>query len=120
MSRLPAAPPVDPDTRSAATLLHATSYLCLRAGRNRRALAFLLVAHRIAPADPAILRALAVAFLANDSPRQALGALDQLAPTERTQSPALQLLRARALRLAGHDGEARAAFATYLSLRKTP
>lgn len=116
------APPTPPDAeaRSAATVLHATGYLCLRAGQSRRALAFLLVAHRIAPAEPAILRALAAAFLAVGSPRQALTALDQLAAIDRTPSPALQLLRARAYRLAGQDGEARAAFAAYLSLRKTP
>ncbi|MFB0874361.1 MULTISPECIES: hypothetical protein [unclassified Sphingobium] len=107
-----------PDTRSAVTLLHATGYLCLRAGNRKRALALLLIAQRVAPDDPALLRALAGAFIANDAPRQAIGAIERLARIEGRTPDGVGVLLAHALWSAGDVVAARTMFRQYLASRK--
>lgn len=107
----------DPDG-DAAQLLHTLGYLNMRSGQPRRALAFLLLAHRIHPHDAGILLTLAAGFIANEAGERALGVVDRLQELEGGASIAGTLLRARALWLTGSREEARRCFRAYVDMRK--
>jgi type III secretion protein Y len=108
----------EPDAASA-ELLHSLGYLYMRTGQPSRALVFLLIANRLEPDHPGILRTLAAVFIENDAPERALGAVDRLAAIETGPSATTLLLRARALWVLGEQGEARHCFRDYITLRRT-
>ncbi|WP_225768948.1 hypothetical protein [Inquilinus sp. Marseille-Q2685] len=94
--------------------LHRLVYDYLQHGQNRRAPALaVLLAPRDGEADPAALRALAVALLAAGRPAHAIEILDRL---DRAEPPAAarHLLRSRALHQLGEIEAARRAFRDYL------
>ncbi len=97
--------------------LHQLVFDYLRHGQNRRALALaMLLASRETDdgaADPAALRALAVALLAVGRPGQAVEVLDRLDQAE-PPAAARHLLRSRALHQLGEIEAARRAFRDYL------
>ena len=105
---------------AAAELLHSLGYLYMRNGQESRALIFLLIAYRIEPDHPGVLRTLAAAFVANGAGERALVAIDRLAVLEGGMAPAAMLLRARALFVAGRPVEARGCFRDYVELRRLP
>jgi type III secretion protein Y len=101
----------------AAQLLHAMGYLHMRGGQDRKALAFLLLAHRLRPDDASLLRTLAACFVENEAGERALAAVDKLAEIENGASAGSTLLRARALWALGRTDEARRCFGTYVEMR---
>lgn len=103
--------------RHAADLLHSLGYLYCQHGRERRGLALLLIAARMSPDDPGVLRTLAIAFVATGAGARALAAIERIADLEGGVSPTLALLRSRALWESGHRIEARQAFRDYLNER---
>jgi len=98
-----------------AELLHALGYIYMRSGQKGRGLVFLLIANRIDPDDPGILRTLAAALIENGAGERALGALERLAAID--SDPSAQLLRARAFWVLGEKTEAHRCFRDYLELR---
>lgn len=102
-----------------AELLHSLGYLYMRSGQDSRALVFLLIACRIEPDHPGILRTLAAAFIANGAGERALAAIDRLADIEGGLVPAVMLLRARALWVADKPVEARRCFRDYVNMRRS-
>lgn len=101
-----------------AELLHALGYIYMHSGQKGRGLVFLLIANRINPDDPDILRTLAAALIENGAGERALGALERLAATD--SDPSTQLLRARAFWLLGDKTQAYRCFRDYLELRSAP
>jgi Flp pilus assembly protein TadD len=101
-------------TQAQRDTLHRLVFDYLRHGQNRRALALaMLLASRDDEADPAALRALAVALLAVGRPAQAIEVLDRL-DREEPPAAARHLLRSRALHQLGEIEAARRAFRDYL------
>ena len=106
--------------RDASELLHALGYLYSNHGQTQRGLVLLLIAARIAPNDPAILRTLAHALTADGYGERALAVLDRLAALEHEHPSTLQLLRSRALWASGDKVEARRCFRQYVETRDRP
>lgn len=102
------------DTDSA-ELMHALGYIYMRSGQKARGLVFLLIANRIKPLDPDILRSLAAALIENGSGARALGALDKLVAFD--DDPSSLLLRARAFWVINDKPQAYRCFRDYLQLR---
>lgn len=102
------------DTHSA-ELMHALGYIYMRSGQKARGLVFLLIANRIEPEDPGILRSLAAALIENGAGARALGALDKLAALD--GDPSSHLLRARAFWVMDDKPQAYRCFRDYLQLR---
>ncbi len=98
-------------------LLKSMGELYRRGGQSQRGLVMLLIAVHLAPADPLLLRNLAMAFTDSGQPERALSALEQLAQRE-GESPGLLLLRSRALWRATRTVDARACFKRYLAARR--
>src|SRR5215813_5141783 len=96
-----------------AELLHALGYLYTNHGQTQRGLVLLLIAARIAPSNPGILRTLAHALTADGYGERALAVLDRLAALDEEPSPMLQLLRSRALWASGDKVDARRCFRQY-------
>ncbi|WP_188825702.1 tetratricopeptide repeat protein [Brucella endophytica] len=87
----------------------------MRSGQKGRGLVFLLIANRINPRDPGILRTLAAALIENGAGERALGALEQL--MEIDADPSAHLLRARAFWILNDKQKAYRCFRDYLELR---
>lgn len=104
--------------RASLALLRGLGELYRRGGEPQRALVMLLIAVHMAPADAALLRSLALAFIDSGDAGRALNALDRLEALGAEQ-PADALLRARALWRGGQHPEARACFKHYLAARRT-
>ncbi|PRD41746.1 type III secretion protein [Phyllobacterium phragmitis] len=100
-----------------AELLHSLGYIYMRSGQAGRGLVFLLIANRIDPEDPGILRTLATALIENGAGERALGALEQL--MEIDSDPSTHLLRARAFWILDDKQQAYRCFRDYLQLRGT-
>lgn len=98
-----------------AELLHALGYIYMRSGQKGRGLVFLLIANRIDPDDPGILRTLAAALIENGAGERALGALERL--MEIDGDPSTYLLRARAFWILNDKAQAYRCFHDYLQLR---
>ncbi len=98
-----------------AELMHALGYIYMRSGQKGRGLVFLLIANRIEPEDPGILRSLAAALIENGAGERALGALDRL--MEIDGDPSSHLLRARAFWVLEDKPQAYRCFRDYLHLR---
>lgn len=103
--------------RDSLHLLRGLGDLYRRAGQSQRGLVMLLIAAHMAPADPALLRSLALAFTDSGDAQRALNALDRLHALGNPE-PHDTLLRARALWCGGAHAEARACFKDYLALRR--
>lgn len=99
----------------AAELMHALGYIYMRSGQKGRGLVFLLIANRIEPEDPGILRSLAAALIENGAGERALGALDRLMEVD--TDPSSHLLRARAFWVLEDKPQAYRCFRDYLHLR---
>lgn len=98
-----------------AELMHSLGYIYMRSGQKGRGLVFLLIANRIEPEDPGILRTLAAALIENGAGERALGALEKL--MEIDSDPSAHLLRARAFWVLGDKPQAYRSFRDYLQLR---
>ena len=98
-----------------AELMHALGYIYMRSGQKGRGLVFLLIANRIDPDDPGILRTLAAALIENGAGERALGALERL--VEIDSDPSAHLLRARAFWVRDDKPQAYRSFRDYLQLR---
>lgn len=95
-------------------LLHALGHLYARHSQAKRGLVLLLIAARLAPDDEGVLRTLAEAFLTSHSPQAATEVIERLQSLAGANQPALDLLRSRALWLAGDESEAKRAFHKFL------
>ena len=95
-------------------LLHALGHLYARHSQPQRGLVLLLIAARLAPNDEGVLRTLAEAFLSSRSPQAATEVIERLQALAGANQPALDLLRSRALWLAGNEAEARRTFRKFL------
>jgi predicted Zn-dependent protease len=102
------------DTDSA-ELMHSLGYIYMHGGQAGRGLVFLLIANRMDPDDPGILRTLAAALIENGAGERALGALDKL--MEIDSDPSAHLLRARAFWVLEDKPNAYRAFRDYLHSR---
>lgn len=100
----------------AAQWLQVRGDLYSRAGQPQRGLAMLLLAVRLAPTRPSILRTLIGGFFAIGDGRRALMAIDQLAVLEGDKADH-QLLRSRAFWMLDRRDEARDCFHRYLAWR---
>jgi Flp pilus assembly protein TadD len=100
-----------------AELLHALGYIYMRSGQKGRGLVFLLIANRIEPEDPGILRSLAAALIENGAGERALGALERLMEVD--DDPSAHLLRARAFWILDDKPQAYRSFRDYLQLRSS-
>jgi type III secretion protein Y len=100
----------------AAQWLQVRGDLYSRAGQPQRGLAMLLLAVRLAPTQPSILRTLIGGFLAAGDGRRALLAIDQLALLEGEKADH-QLLRSRAFWMLNRREDARDCFHRYLAWR---
>jgi tetratricopeptide (TPR) repeat protein len=100
-----------------AELLHALGYIYMRSGQKGRGLVFLLIANRIEPEDPGILRSLAAALIENGAGERALGALERLMEVD--DDPSAHLLRARAFWILDDKPQAYRCFRDYLQLRSS-
>ena len=99
-------------------LLHALGHLYARHSQPKRGLVLLLIAARLAPNDEGVLRTLAEAFLRSRSPQAAAEVIDRLQALGDTNQPMLDLLRSRALWLAGNESEAKRMFRKFLEHRE--
>src|SRR4029078_8348063 len=99
-------------------VLHALGHLYARHGQPKRGLVLLLIAARLAPNDEGVLRTLAAPFLRSASPQAAAEVLDRLKALGGANQPMLDLLRSRALWLAGKDSEAKRTFRKFLEYRE--
>ena len=99
-------------------LLHALGHLYARHSQPKRGLVLLLIAARLAPDDEGVLRTLAEAFLRSRSPQAAGEVIDRLQALGGADQPMLDLLRSRALWLAGNDVEAKRTFRKFLEHRE--
>lgn len=97
-------------------LLHMLGFLYGQHGQGRRGLVLLLLAARLAPENPDILRTLTHILLVNDSPDRALAVIDRLEGLGE-DTPALTLLKARALWGVGREMDARQTFREFLTQR---
>jgi Flp pilus assembly protein TadD len=99
------------------TLLNLMGYMFLQSARPDKAAVVLTALDAMAPGQPKVLRALALAQLRRGKPDRALGVLDRLAMSGSVDA-VFHLLRAQSLTaLARHD-EAAAAMQNYVHLRK--
>lgn len=97
-------------------LLNLLGYMFLQSARPDKAAVVLTALDAMAPDQPKVLRALALAQLRGEKPERALGVLDRLAMVGSVDA-AFHLLRAQSLTaLARHD-EAAAAMQNYVHLR---
>ena len=99
-------------------LLHALGHLYARHSQVQRGLVLLLIAARLAPDDEGVLRTLAEAFLRSRSPQAAGEVIDRLQALGSANQPMLDLLRSRALWLAGNQSEAKRTFRRFLEYRE--
>jgi type III secretion protein Y len=99
-------------------LLRALGHLYARHSRPKRGLLLLLIAARLAPHDEGVLRTLAEAFLADRSAAGSLAVIERLQSMAGADAMALDLLRSRALWLAGDETEARRVFRSVLERRE--
>lgn len=99
----------------AVQLLHALGYLYGCHGQAKRGLVLLLMAARLAPEDPGVLRTLAHLFLREGKAERALAVIDRLEALEDARHPARELLKSRALLAAGREQDARRSFRTFLA-----
>ena len=99
-------------------LLRALGHLYTRHSQPKRGLLLLLIAARVAPHDEGVLRTLAEAFLADRSAQGSLAVVERLQSMVGTDHLALDLLRSRALWLAGDQSEAQRVFRTVLERRE--
>lgn len=105
------------EDQDAVELLKGMGELYRRGGQPQKGLVMLLIAAHLAPADPMLLRSLAMAFTDSAQPARALSALDRLVAAE-GESPGALLLRSRALWGAARKDEARQCFKRYLTARR--
>ena len=96
-------------------LLHALGHLYARHSQPKRGLVLLA---RLAPNDEGVLRTLAEAFLRSRSPQAAMEVIERLQSLGGANQPALDLLRSRALWLAGNESEAKRTFRKFLEHRE--
>jgi hypothetical protein len=82
-------------------LLHALGHLYARHSQPKRGLVLRLIAARLAPNDEGVLRTLAEAFLRSRSLQAAAEVIERLQSLGGANQPVLDLLRSRALWLAG-------------------
>jgi type III secretion protein Y len=101
----------------AAELLHALGYLYSHHGQTQRGLVLLLIAARVAPSDTGILRTLAHGLIVDGYGERALAVIERLSALEPDASPALQLLKSRALWVTGDKIGARQCFREYVERR---
>jgi type III secretion protein Y len=99
-------------------LLHALGHLYARHSQPKRGLVLLLIAARLAPNDEGVLRTLAEAFLRSRSPQAASEVIERLQALGSANQPMLDLLRSRALWLAGNESEAKRMFRKFLEHRE--
>ena len=99
-------------------LLHALGHLYARHSQPKRGLVLLLIAARLAPNDEGVLRTLAEAFLRSRSPQAASEVIERLQALGGANQPMLDLLRSRALLLAGNESEAKRMFRKFLEHRE--
>lgn len=99
-------------------LLHLLGYLYGRHGQVARGTAYLLIATQVEPENVGILRTLAHLLLLGGEADKALATIERLEQLEHTVSPALALLKAKALLAAGHAEEARELFREFLAQRE--
>lgn len=97
-------------------LLHVLGYLYLRCGQNRRALYLMRLADLLEPDDEGITKTLAVAYLSNRRPQEALEVISRL-KGDASQVHLASLLKSRALLQLGREEEARACFDRYVEQR---
>ena len=100
-----------------AQLLHILGHGYGGHGQTKRAIVLLILATWLVPEDARVLRTLAYTFLLDGEPEKALSVIDKLTAIEGDDHPALSLLRSRALKAAGRDDEAEAAFSQYIERR---
>ncbi|WP_415756014.1 tetratricopeptide repeat protein [Pseudomonas sp. LT1P18] len=105
------------DEQDCVDLLKGLGELYRRCGQSKRALALMLIAFQVAPADPVLLRHLVLAFTDNGDHERALNALDRLTECEGESAGSL-LLRSRALWRGARREEARQCFKRYLTARR--
>src|SRR3954451_12410421 len=107
---------LDPDERSLAALL---AQLWLYHGAPEKARTLLRGAVRLAPGEPELLKLLAWAEVACGDGDAALAAVERYRVAEpfADEASPIELIRARALLLAGRAEEARAGFARFLRAR---
>lgn len=98
-------------------LLRALGHLYSRHGQQKRGLILLLIAARLAPDDQGVLRTLAHSFLVDRSAKGVLAVIERLQAMPGADDPALDLLRSRALWLAGETSEAKRVFRNALERR---
>jgi type III secretion protein Y len=97
-------------------LLHSLGYMYGECGHTQRAIVLLLLAARLDPENPRILRTLANVYLRDNAADKALGVIEQLEQTD-TDSPTLVLLKSKALWLRGEAEHARHIFRDFVDLR---
>ena len=107
-----------PERDQTVELLHALGHLYARHSQVKRGLVLLLIAARLAPNDEGVLRTLAEAFLRSGSPQAAGEVIDRLQAIGGANQPMLDLLRSRALWLAGNESEAKRTFRKFLEYRE--
>lgn len=105
-------------TQSATELLHSLGHIYGTHGQTKRALVLQLIAARLAPNNPGILRSVAYGFMMDGEPERALTVIERLEALEGSDNPAFHLLKARALWASGRELDARQAFRDYLERRK--
>lgn len=98
--------------------LQLLGFLYLQNARPDKAGVVLAALNILEPAQPTILRALALAQIRSSKPLRALETLDRLAMAGGANA-AFHLLRAQALSAAERRDEAAAAMDTYLQLRES-
>jgi type III secretion protein Y len=107
-------------SEAASELLHSLGHIYGAHGQTKRALVLQLIAARLEPNNPGILRSLAYGFLMDGEPERSLAVIDRLETLEGSESPAFHLLKSRALWASGRELEARRSFRDYLERRKEP
>jgi type III secretion protein Y len=103
---------------NAKELLHGLGYVYSRHGQTKRALVMQLIAARITPNDPGVLRTLAHTFMLDGAPDRAIAIIQRLEAMDGADDPALQLLKSRVLWAAGRQAESREAFRLYRERRQ--
>jgi predicted Zn-dependent protease len=99
------------------TLLNLLGYIYLESAQPDKAAVVLAALDTLAPAQPAVLRALVLALLRSDKASRALTMLDELAMAGGVDA-AFHLLRAQALAALERPEEAAAAMQNYLHMRQ--
>jgi len=98
-------------------LLNLLGYMFLQSARPDKAAVVLSALDVLAPNQPKVLLALALAQLRNEKPERALGVLDRLAMAGKIDA-AFHLLRSQSLSALARHEEAAAAMQNFVHLRK--